>query len=96
MKAYLILLLVALGHSLTYRLLLKHSLPFTTTPDSISYLNPTTLVTQTGSNIVLYSTKDYQPVQNYTAEGDNPQIQISSSMLLFKNNGSIYQLQKPT
>ena len=93
MRLYLTLLLLVLAT--TYRFTRKNNFAIPQTPDDIFYLQSDLLVTQLGRNITVWNTTSVKSVQNFTADSDNPEIQVSpeTKKVLFRNNNSVFQIQ---
>jgi hypothetical protein len=94
MKLILLVLLVTAVHN--YRWLRTRQLTLPQTPDSINFLANNLLVTQTGRAITIFDTNTEKALQNFTADSDEPEIQVSpaTDKVLFKFNKSIFQLQE--
>lgn len=96
MKLYLLVLALIFSQCTAFRLLSRERLSLPQLPSSIFFLKPSLLVAQAGSTIQLYNTTSKTVVQTFTADNADPQVQIApnSNMILFKNNKSIFQIQK--
>ena len=94
MRAYLpIVLLLVVASS--YRYIRDRHITLSALPDEIFYLQSDLLVTKTGRDINILNTTNDKSIQNFTADSDNPDIQMSpeTKKVLFRNNHSIFQLQ---
>jgi L-asparaginase/Glu-tRNA(Gln) amidotransferase subunit D len=89
-------LALIISHCTAFRLLSRDRLSLPQLPNSIFFLKPNLLVAQTGSTIQLYNTTSKTVVETFTSDSADPQVQIApdSNMILFKNNKSIFQIQK--
>lgn len=96
MKLYLLILALIVSQFSAFRVLRRDSLALPDLPDSISFLAADLLVVQSGSFIQVYNTTSKRVVQNFTSDSAEPDVQVApqSNMILFKNNRSIFQLQK--
>ena len=93
MRLYLTLLLLTLA--MTYRFTRKTTFDVPQTPDDFFYLQSDLVVTQLGRDITVWNATNFTPVQNFTADSDNPHIQVSpeTKKVLFRNNNSVFQIQ---
>lgn len=96
MKLYLLVLALLLSHFSGFRLLSRDRLSLPQLPNSITFLKPNLLVAQSGNTIRIYNTTSKTVVETITADTADPEVQVvpGSNMVLFKNNNSIFQLQK--
>ena len=75
MRLYLTILLLILATS--YRFTRKRHIDLPQVPTQIYYLQDDLLVTQTGRSITVYNTTNDLPIQTFTADSDNPKVEIS-------------------
>lgn len=77
MKELLLLLLIV--PIIAYRFLSSRQTNLSSLPDNLYYISDDLMVVQTGANITIFNSTNDQSLNTFTADSENPDVQIFPS-----------------